>query len=281
MSFILFIIVTAFYIQLLFSNPSQTNYLQLSHTHPNRIFPSFLSKSYSNNCSKCNNIQKHNRSSHCNQCNQCILRRDHHCIFINKCIGYSNSRTYWFLLIWLVLFGIIYYQGLTNYFFESESNNFVLNIIIILNGSISLITFCFVCLLLLQQCISILNGATIHEIKKIKRIELYLLCFRIRKKGIVKFNKYNKGWVLNVWTMLAPTLVHMLIPLPKMVKNDIMETDYSFWKLKQLSQEEMIKEVCKIKKEKIEAAIEKKNEEDSPEKFMENCRKNYSDQNIL
>jgi hypothetical protein len=77
------------------------------------------------------------------------------------------------------------------------------------------------------------------------------------------------------------TLVHMLIPLPKMVKNDIMETDYSFWKLKQLSQEEMIKEVCKIKKEKIEAVIEKKNEEDSPEKFMENCRKNYSDQNIL
>ena len=266
---------------MLFTDPSQTNYLQLSHKHPNRIFPSFLSKSYSNNCNKCNNIPKHNRSSHCNKCNKCILRRDHHCILINKCIGYSNSRTYWLLLVWLIVFGMIYYQGLTNYFFESQRNDYFLSTIIILNGIVSLLTFGFICLLLLQQCISTINELTFGEMKKNKRIELYLFCVRIRKKGVVIFNKYNKGWVLNIWTMLAPTLVHMLIPLPKTVKNDIMEMDYSFWKLKQLSQEEMIKEVCKIKDEKIEAVIEKKNEEDSPEKFMENCRKIYADQNIL
>lgn len=39
------------------------------------------------------------RSKHCSICKRCIARLDHHCIFINGCVGYGNHR--WFLLLLL------------------------------------------------------------------------------------------------------------------------------------------------------------------------------------
>ncbi|XP_070538489.1 probable palmitoyltransferase ZDHHC24 [Ptychodera flava] len=47
------------------------------------------------------------RSFHCFQCNICIMKRDHHCVFAGKCVGYYNQRYYFVTLIYLTL-GALY-----------------------------------------------------------------------------------------------------------------------------------------------------------------------------
>ena len=42
-------------------------------------------------CQTCK-IQKPARSKHCNICGCCVSKQDHHCIWINQCVGYSNYK---------------------------------------------------------------------------------------------------------------------------------------------------------------------------------------------
>ncbi|TPX18822.1 uncharacterized protein E0L32_011501 [Thyridium curvatum] len=46
-------------------------------------------------CRTCH-LLKPARSKHCSVCKRCISRMDHHCVFINNCVGANNAR--WFLL---------------------------------------------------------------------------------------------------------------------------------------------------------------------------------------
>lgn len=57
-------------------------------------------------CTTCHHL-KPARSKHCGICKGCITKLDHHCVFINTCVGYGNHH--WFLLL-LLSTGI-----LTNY----------------------------------------------------------------------------------------------------------------------------------------------------------------------
>lgn len=47
------------------------------------------------------------RSWHCKQCKQCILKRDHHCLFSGCCVGHFNSRFFIMFLIY-VFIGTLY-----------------------------------------------------------------------------------------------------------------------------------------------------------------------------
>ena len=49
-------------------------------------------------CRTCN-LLKPARSKHCSICKGCVAKLDHHCIFINNCVGRGNQH--WFLLLLL------------------------------------------------------------------------------------------------------------------------------------------------------------------------------------
>lgn len=53
-------------------------------------------------CSKCNN-HKPERAHHCSICGRCVMHMDHHCVWINQCVGLNNYR-YFFqfvVFVWL------------------------------------------------------------------------------------------------------------------------------------------------------------------------------------
>jgi palmitoyltransferase len=54
------------------------------------------------NCEICG-LKKHERTSHCRSCDKCVLRRDHHCIWIGNCVGYANNQYFVNFLIWVLV----------------------------------------------------------------------------------------------------------------------------------------------------------------------------------
>ena len=56
-------------------------------------------------CKKCNIlILKKFKGNHCKICNICIIKYDHHCPWIGKCIGKNSIIIFYFFLIFLFFF---------------------------------------------------------------------------------------------------------------------------------------------------------------------------------
>jgi hypothetical protein len=50
-------------------------------------------------CEKCHDI-KPPRAHHCSLCERCILRMDHHCIWLGTCIGEHNYKSFILILVY-------------------------------------------------------------------------------------------------------------------------------------------------------------------------------------
>ncbi|KAK6328923.1 hypothetical protein J4Q44_G00009010 [Coregonus suidteri] len=57
-------------------------------------------------CKKCI-IPKPARTHHCGNCNTCILKMDHHCPWLNNCVGHFNQR-YFFCFCLSMTLGCVY-----------------------------------------------------------------------------------------------------------------------------------------------------------------------------
>jgi hypothetical protein len=49
------------------------------------------------------NVFKPERCHHCSSCGRCVLNMDHHCPWVNNCIGFWNRKPFILLLIYVLV----------------------------------------------------------------------------------------------------------------------------------------------------------------------------------
>ena len=72
-------------------------------------------------CQKCK-IYRPLRTYHCSACNACVTRLDHHCIFINNCVGINNHRYFMQFMVYTWI-SLCYYILLMIMSVIERSNN--------------------------------------------------------------------------------------------------------------------------------------------------------------
>ena len=100
-------------------------------------------------CIKCQIIQR-SGTIHCLICNECVEGFDHHCFWINKCIGMKNKK-YFYQLIWTVIIHFIINFIISFFIIPEEKlvNNDILNMFriffIVFNALILIISSFIIC----------------------------------------------------------------------------------------------------------------------------------------
>merc|ERR1711934_555371 len=90
-------------------------------------------------CRKCVKV-KPDRCHHCRICQRCVLKMDHHCPWINNCVGFYNYKYFYLFILYALL--ILFWVSATSFlnFLRSVASDDVLEV-----GSFSfLIVFCWI-----------------------------------------------------------------------------------------------------------------------------------------
>lgn len=126
-------------------------------------------------------------SKHCRACNKCILGFDHHCPWLNTCIGTHNKNFYLVMLTSLVLLTLLYCMASIT--FICQTSKFVITldfsfvIKIMAFSELATMVICFYqlfMLFLLHLALRIRNLSTYsflnmtREISEFKRLRSYI-----------------------------------------------------------------------------------------------------------
>ena len=61
---------------------------------------------YTKTCEKCEYKWKAPRVSHCSSCGKCVYKLDHHCMWTQTCIGYTNQKSFYLFCLYMS-FGVL------------------------------------------------------------------------------------------------------------------------------------------------------------------------------
>ena len=114
---ILFVLVSYSYTRSAFSDPGSPDQYNIkitaNETEDQAAFDSkqydpvneedtriiYLPRSTARMCGICN-APKPPRTHHCSTCRQCFLKMDHHCVWLDNCVGHKNYKFFFCLLFW-------------------------------------------------------------------------------------------------------------------------------------------------------------------------------------
>ncbi|XP_062095613.1 probable protein S-acyltransferase 16 [Humulus lupulus] len=162
-------------------------------------------------CQKCSHY-KPPRAHHCRVCQRCVLRMDHHCIWINNCVGHANYKAFFVFVVYAVIacfYSLILLVGsLTN---DSQNDE---------DGSGSSLRTLYVIsgLLLtpLGVALSVLLGWHIYLVLQNKTTIEYHEGVRAmwlaEKGGNIYSHPYDLGAFENLTTVLGPSIFCWICP---------------------------------------------------------------------
>jgi len=135
-------------------------------------------------CAHCQSY-KPPRAHHCSICKCCVLKFDHHCIWINNCVGHRNLPfflrflfyisllfTISFILLFCVVRGYIMFQDRyhSELYFPVTNISRKMAVMMIINGFISFVLYCFILSMTLYQIIYFVCNMTRIERIQVSRI---------------------------------------------------------------------------------------------------------------
>lgn len=125
------------------------------------------------------------RTHHCSICKQCIMKFDHHCIWIDNCVGHRNLPfflrflfyiSFLFIISFILLFcmikGYVMFQDRYHsvLYFPVTNIDRKMAIVMIINGFLSFALFCFIITMTLYQFIYVVCNVTRIEKIQVSRI---------------------------------------------------------------------------------------------------------------
>ncbi|KAJ0967922.1 hypothetical protein J5N97_024839 [Dioscorea zingiberensis] len=167
------------------------------------------SSSRSWTCIYCNIIQPP-RSKHCHDCDKCVLKFDHHCIWLGTCIGQGNHCRFWWyifeetlLCTWTAILYITFCDSKTE---KAWWQGFIAILLL----ALLILCLVFLLLLLLFHCYLVLTNQTTYELVRRRRISYF--------RGVPeRVHPFSKGMYKNLYNFCCSReSPHTLEPVPRM-----------------------------------------------------------------
>ncbi|TYH89550.1 hypothetical protein ES332_D01G269900v1 [Gossypium tomentosum] len=182
-------------------------------------------------CQKCSCF-KPPRAHHCRVCKRCILRMDHHCNWINNCVGHANYKVFFVFVVYAVIaciYSLILLVGsLTN---DSQNDKQrsadTFRVAYVISGLL---------LVPLSVALSVLLGWHIYLILQNKTtIEFSLIFLKLNRQyhegvramwlaekgGTVYKHPYDIGAYENLTTVLGPSIFCWICPFSRHIGNGL------------------------------------------------------------
>lgn len=160
-------------------------------------------------CDKCVTY-KPPRAHHCRVCRRCVLRMDHHCLWINNCVGYWNYKAFFILVLYATIASI--YSSVMIISCASQKNwNFSgripMKIFFVVSGAMMFgLSITFGTLLGWHIYLMSCNMTTIENYEGIRAAWL------ARKSGHSYRHPFNLSVYKNITSVLGPNILKWLCP---------------------------------------------------------------------
>ncbi|XP_077226126.1 DHHC-type zinc finger family protein [Tasmannia lanceolata] len=161
-------------------------------------------------CEKCC-IYKPPRAHHCRVCRRCVLRMDHHCVWINNCVGYANYKPFIIFVMYAAI-GCVYSMVMIISSATQKDQQFsgrtAPKVFYVLCGSI---------MVALSVTVGVLLGWHIylltHNMTTIEYHEGVRAMWLAKKRGQGYNHPFNLGVFENIISILGPNMLKWLCPI--------------------------------------------------------------------